>query len=112
MGYHIKGGCTQPDCYYLHQEIVFSPQALADYKAHLAEIPCVQGEYCKYHMQGLCFHKHDQDAERKIGEADENETGHAADQSFKPNLKAKRFAPAQVYQPRAFCLPQLDTGLC
>ena len=101
LGYHLNGGCIQADCFYLHQEIVFSPRALAAYRQHLANIPCVRGEFCKYHRQGLCLHNHDFTGD--LGSVPAVDTPEVIGPAFSPNPKAASFCPGtssfQVYRP-------------
>lgn len=101
MGYHLNGSCIQAECFYLHQEIVFLPRALAAYRQYLANIPCVLGEFCKYHRQGLCFHNHDYAGDLGSVPVDQLEVDGLA---FSPDPQASTFVPGtpsfQVYRAR------------
>jgi hypothetical protein len=54
----MQGHCNKLDCNHLHDEISFTPEALATYRAYLARHPCPYANKCKYAERGNCFYNH------------------------------------------------------
>jgi len=54
----MQGNCNKIDCNHLHDEISFSPEALASYRAYLARHPFPYANKCKYVERGNCFYNH------------------------------------------------------
>lgn len=70
-------------------------------------MPCAHGEYCKYYLEGRCFHNHDAQEARDLGsDTAESVRERPSRITLNPEIKAEKVVPlsasAQIYRPRTY----------